>query len=150
MRKYRNYTDEDIINYSKEVKSIAGLLRRLDLKVVGGNYRNIKRILQRLEVNTNHWTGQGWNKEQQLKDWSEYTKTCSLKPHLIKDRGNTCEKCKLSEWNNDVIPLEVHHLDGDNTNNVLSNLQLLCNNCHAQTETWRGRKNSVDKVKVLV
>jgi hypothetical protein len=146
MRKYRNYTDDDVVNYSKEVKSIAGLLRKLDLKTVGGNYRNIKRLIQKLNIDTNHWTGQGWNKGQQLKDWSEYTKVVNCKKHLIKEKGNTCEECKLSEWRDKPIPLEVHHLDGDNTNNELSNLQLVCCNCHAQTENWRTPKFCIDKV----
>ena len=57
MRKYKNYTNEDIINYSKEVKSIAGLLKKLGLRTVGGNYYTIKKKLKELEVNTEHWTG---------------------------------------------------------------------------------------------
>ena len=52
-------------------------------------------------------------------------------------RKNTCEKCKLDKWNDESIPLEVHHRDGDRTNNELSNLELLCCNCHAQTDFYR-------------
>jgi transposase len=37
------------------------------------------------------------------------------------------------------IPLEVHHVDGDRLNNELNNLQLLCPNCHAQTDNYCGR-----------
>ena len=73
-RQYRNYTDENIIEYSKEVKSISGLLKKLNLRPTGGNYSNMKKNLQRLDIDTSHWTGQGWNKGQQLKDWSQYTK----------------------------------------------------------------------------
>ena len=47
------------------------------------------------------------------------------------------------------IPLEVHHLDGDRMNNELSNLQLLCPNCHALTENWRG-KNISKKDKDII
>lgn len=35
----------------------------------------------------------------------------------------------------------MHHIDGDNTNHTLENLQILCPNCHAQTENFRGKKN---------
>ena len=35
---------------------------------------------------------------------------------------------------------EVHHVDGDRTNNEVDNLQLLCCNCHALTENWRRVK----------
>ena len=137
MRKYRNYTDEDVIRFAKEVKSIAGLLKKLDLKPVGGNYANIKRIIQRLQIDCSHWTGQGWNKGQQLKDWSNYTQGASAKPHLIKLRGHKCESCNLSEWLGDLIPLEIHHVDGDKTNNGADNLQLLCPNCHSCTKDFR-------------
>jgi hypothetical protein len=139
MRQYKNYTDEDIIKYAKEVKSIAQLLKKLNLKQAGGNYTHIKKTLQRLNLNTSHWTGQAWNKDQQLKDWKDYTKGVNLKPHLIKNRGLKCESCDLTEWKNKSIPLEVHHKDGNRTNNDLSNLQLLCCNCHALTDNWRRR-----------
>lgn len=140
MRKYRNYTDNDVINFSKEVKSIAELLRKLDLKVVGGNYVNIKRKLQKLKVDTSHWTGQSWNKGQQLKNWSDYSRGVNLKPHLIKERGHKCEKCKNAEWLGELISLEVHHIDGDKTNNSIENLQLLCPNCHSYTDNYRKPK----------
>lgn len=140
MRKYREYSDEDVINYAKEVKSIAELLRRLNLRVVGGNYANIKRILQRLNVDTSHWTGQGWNKDKRTKDWSKYTKASNLKKHLIRTRGHKCEHCGLCEWCGKPITLEIHHIDGDRTNNSLENLVLLCPNCHSFTDNWRNRK----------
>lgn len=140
MRKYREYTNEDIVKYAKEVKSIAGLLRKLNLKTVGGNYANIKKNLQQLKVDTSHWSGQGWNKGQQLKDWSLYTRISHLKSHLIELRGHKCENCGNSEWFDQPIKLEVHHIDGNRTNNNLENLQLLCPNCHSLTPNWRRQK----------
>ena len=140
MRKYRQYTDNDIINYAKEVNSISGLLRKLDIKPVGGNFINIKRNIQRLNVDTSHWTGHAWNKNQQLKDWSQYAKVGNCKKHLIKLKGNQCENCKLFTWQGFDITLEVHHIDGNRTNNQLENLQLLCCNCHSITDNWRNKK----------
>jgi hypothetical protein len=141
-RKYRNYSDEDIIKFSKEVFSIAGLLNKLDLKTAGGNYANIKRLLQKLNVDTSHWTGMAWSKDCQTKDWSQYTRAAHLKKHLIKERGHKCENCELEFWLENIIPLEIHHLDGDRTNNELENLCLLCCNCHAMTENWRNKKSA--------
>lgn len=143
MRKYRRYSDQDVINAAKDVKSIAGLLRKLDLREAGGNYANIQRIIQRLNIDTSHWTKQGWNAGKRLKDWSDYSRGRFLKKHIIKDRGHKCEICLLELWNSLLIPLEIHHIDGDRTNNVLDNLQLLCCNCHAQTDSYRGRKNKI-------
>jgi hypothetical protein len=140
MRHYRDYSDEDVVKNAKEVKSISGLLRSLGLVTAGGNFANMKKTLQRLKVDTSHWTGQGWSKGQQLKDWSEYTKAVRLKPHLIKKRGHCCEKCNRKTWRGEKVPLEIHHLDSDRTNNEEFNLELLCCNCHAITPDWRGRK----------
>jgi hypothetical protein len=134
MRKYREYTDEQFLEHVKNVKSVSGLLRKLNLKPAGGNFANAKRLLQKLKANTAHWTGQAWNKGEQLKDWAEYTKANNLKPHLINHRSHKCEKCKLEMWLEKPIPLEIHHIDGNATNNTLDNLQLLCLNCHYQTD----------------
>ena len=142
-RKYRNYTDQDIITFAKEVKSIAGLLRKLDLVCVGGNYATIKRHLKRLDIDTSHWTGRGWTKDQRLKDWTGYRRNSRLKLNLIKDRGHVCEECLNSIWRDVLIPLELEHIDGDRLNNCLENLKLLCPNCHALTPTWRRCKSSL-------
>ena len=50
-----------------------------------------------------------------------------------------CECCGLTEWLNQPITLELHHKDGNHSNNELDNLELLCPNCHSYTENWRGR-----------
>ncbi len=144
MRQYRKYTDEDLIRCAIEVKSLAGLLRKLNLIPAGGSYANIKRLLQKLNVDCSHWTGQGWSKDKQKKDWADYTKVARLKPHLIKLRGHTCERCGIVQWFDQPINLEVHHLDGDRTNNKLTNLQLVCPNCHSYTNHYRGRKVAVE------
>lgn len=139
-RNYKNYTDQDIVLNSAKSTSLSQLLKSLNLKMAGGNFNNMRRNLQRLNVNTDHWTGQAWNKNQRLKDWSKYSLTSSIKPHLIKSRGHKCEVCNNKEWMNNPIPLEVHHIDGNRINNELSNLQLLCGNCHALTNNWRNKK----------
>lgn len=44
------------------------------------------------------------------------------------------------------VPLEIDHVDGDASNNLESNIRLLCPNCHALTSNFknlnrgRGRK----------
>jgi hypothetical protein len=140
MRQYKNYTDKDIIANAANVKSLAGLLKSLGLRPAGGSFNNMKRNLQRLNVDTSHWTGQGWNSGQRLKDWTDYTRAAYLKPHLIGERTHKCESCKQTTWMENKIPLEVHHIDGDRTNNNIDNLQLLCCNCHALTDSWKRKK----------
>lgn len=142
MRKYKEYSDDDVIKYSKEVFSIAQLLRKLNLKEAGGNYANIKKTLQKLQVDTSHWKKQGWNKDWRLKDWSQYSRIGNLKKHLIRKKSHQCECCRLTEWQSYPIVLEIHHIDGDRTNNNYENLQLLCCNCHAITDNWRNKKRA--------
>lgn len=52
-------------------------------------------------------------------------------------------KCCICGWGvknlfTNKIPLEIHHIDGDYTNNNESNLQLLCPNCHSLTSTYKN------------
>jgi Zn finger protein HypA/HybF involved in hydrogenase expression len=65
-----------------------------------------------------------------------------LKQKLFRDGIKTreCEKCGIKKWNKIDAPLELHHINGDRHNNELSNLQILCPNCHAQTSNF-GTKN---------
>lgn len=65
-----------------------------------------------------------------------------IRDYLMELRGNKCEICGWGKVNpyNQMIPLEVHHIDGDSTNNFPENLQLLCPNCHSLTNTF-GRLN---------
>ena len=57
-------------------------------------------------------------------------------------KEHKCECCGLTEWLGQPIPLEVHHKDGNAHNNVIENYQLLCPNCHAQTDSYRGKNSA--------
>lgn len=78
--------------------------------------------------------------------FAEYIKgksvsTSKIRRKLIGEglKKHICECCFNTTWCGKPIALEVHHKDGDRTNNALENLQLLCPNCHAMTDNWRGR-----------
>ncbi len=51
-----------------------------------------------------------------------------------------CAECELTEWRGRPISVELHHRNGDRHDNRLENLEFLCPNCHAQTDTYAGRK----------
>ncbi len=56
-----------------------------------------------------------------------------------------CERCGLEEWRGQPISLELHHVNGDALDHRIECLQILCPNCHSQTENFgrRGAKRGV-------
>lgn len=72
---------------------------------------------------------------------NEHISTHKLKNKLIEDglKEHKCEICHLTEWNNRKIPLELHHIDGNRYNNIIENIQILCPNCHSQTDNNSGK-----------
>jgi hypothetical protein len=44
-------------------------------------------------------------------------------------KGDKCELCGFIPINS--CQLAVHHIDGDRMNNIITNLQTICFNCHA-------------------
>ena len=67
-----------------------------------------------------------------------------LKKRLIRAglKQDRCEICGISDWNGRPLTMELHHRNGNGLDNRLENLQLLCGNCHSQTDNWGGRANS--------
>ena len=64
-----------------------------------------------------------------------------LKGRLLAEalKENQCECCGLRDWLGKPLAMALHHVNGDGRDNRLENLQLLCPNCHAQTENFSGR-----------
>jgi len=79
-----------------------------------------------------------------------------LKSHKLKGllfrfslKEKKCEACGVETWLNKPIKLELHHVDGNPRNNSLTNLQILCPNCHSYTDTFCKRKSSLSCKKSL-
>ena len=64
-----------------------------------------------------------------------------LKARLISEglKQDRCERCGISEWQGRPITLALHHVNGLRDDNQLENLQILCPNCHSQSDTFAGR-----------
>jgi hypothetical protein len=54
-------------------------------------------------------------------------------------KEDRCERCGIAEWLGKTLSTQLHHVNGDGFDNRIENLQLLCPNCHSQTDTYGGR-----------
>lgn len=161
------YTKELLEAAVKNSTSLAGTLRYLGLKHAGGTQNYIKNIIKRFNINTSHFTGQGHNKGKILKRKS-FTEILVNKPRFYKEKTKLlrramiesgieykCNICGISNWNNKNISLEIHHIDENNLNNIKTNLEFQCPNCHSQSDSYCKRKTlnknttNIDKVVLL-
>jgi len=64
-----------------------------------------------------------------------------LKKRLLQEKifENKCSICGLTEWLGKPITCHLDHIDGNPINHKLSNLRMLCPNCHSQTETYSNK-----------
>jgi hypothetical protein len=152
-----SYTNEELQKAISLSFSIANVLKLLGLAPKGGNYRTIKKRIKSLNIDTSHFTGQGWNKNKVYKRYFKSVlladilkKNVDYSSHKLKNRllyeglkQRKCEQCELTEWNDKPLSLELHHIDGDYLNNTIENLLLLCPNCHSCTENYRGKNKKL-------
>lgn len=153
MKKWENFSKEEIENFIKESRSYRELASKLGYGNESGSaIATIKSMIQELNLDVSHFTGQGWNKNNFDYSRFQYGKKirgATMIQALTALRGWRCENCGLTEWQGQKVPLEVHHIDGDELNSVLENLQVLCPNCHSLTNNYKGKnQKKQDGLKV--
>lgn len=150
----RKWTDEQFIEAVKTSPSYAEVMKKIGLKPAGSNYDTVKRKISELGLDTSHMTGKVWNQgeryrpvkeakplEEILVEHSSYISTYYLKERLLKEgvKECKCECCGNTKWMGEPIALELHHVNGVKDDLRIENLQILCPNCHAFTDNYRGR-----------
>jgi len=142
---------EEFKKIVSESYTYADVCRKIGWKPQGGNYKYVKRYIKELGLDISHFTGKATNignrlncgNEKKVEEYltkNSYIKSSYLKWKLFSNKLKEykCEKCGCTHWNNEQISLQLHHINGDNTDNRLENLQVLCPNCHSQTDNFCG------------
>lgn len=155
-----------IYDYSKEelqniLDSTAGFKNALEkLNIHGGSSnKTLSRVVQEynLDISKNQYNAKqaqqysaknSYPLNEILVENSNYTNMDRLKIRLVREgyKLYRCEQCGISSWNGKALSLQIHHKNGKHNDNRLGNLQLLCPNCHSQTDNF-GAYNSVDYKK---
>lgn len=151
------YTKEQLENVVKDSRSLREVLIKVGLVGKGGNYEILKARLKDFEIDISHFTGSAWRKnnsyptekkklEEILINNSKYKSGSPYQSNAVKRllfknniKKKQCENCLIENWLEKKIIFELHHKDGDKYNNELSNLQILCPNCHSITNNFRGK-----------
>ncbi|GAK60892.1 conserved domain protein [Candidatus Vecturithrix granuli] len=140
--------------------SYAEILRKIGVSLNSDHYQMLKERIDFLNLEASHLLqgkniGKGTLSKTRipLKDilveHSPYPRI-DLKPRLIA-RGlleNKCALCGLSpEWQGQELVLALDHINGVKDDHRLTNLRLLCPNCHSQTDTFSHRNVRKRKYK---
>jgi len=119
-----------------------------------GNTSLVKNRIEHMNIDTSHLpSGQNWAagtekkvvKKYSLSDIlqenSSYTSMTSLKNRLRNELywEDKCHSCNLTTWLGKPIPIEIEHKNGIHNDNRIENLAFLCPNCHALTDTYKGK-----------
>lgn len=159
------YTKEWLEKTCAESFSYAEVLRKSGRKQGGGAQATLKEKIALYNIDVSHFTLQSWSKgktketDPRILSKEKYSLQevfCDNSPvtqrvlrgyverhKLIEYKCDTCG-C-TGEWQDGFISLELDHKDGNNKNNKISNLHYLCPNCHALTETYRGKNKETYK-----
>lgn len=145
------WTDEQLTQAVDECKCRTEVSRVLcpdaEPKVL---YLRLVKDIARLRLNTSHWQGSGRGGVKRRRSVGQlfvvYSNTNRsvirrriLQANLLPYK---CRICDTYQWNGKPISLHVDHISGNRTDNRLSNLRLLCPNCHSQTSTYAGKREN--------
>ena len=98
-----------------------------------------------------------YNRKQYVERWKQGLETgtvgediiaTAVRKYMFEKHNNACQKCGWNQVNpfTGVVPLQIHHIDGDCKNNKENNLELLCPNCHALTENFGSRNDNCTRI----
>ena len=146
---FSEYSDEELKDIIAQCSNIAHML--LTLKLNNVYHYKIKEFIDNNKISTSHFKLVQKNQYHYTPSNGKTIRSQSnFKKNLIKEEKliNKCAICNIEPiWNNKPLILHLDHINGDHHNNDLSNLRLVCPNCHSQTDTYTGRNNKLKEPK---
>lgn len=132
--------------------SYAEALRRIGLRPAGGNHKTIRTYVQRWDISVDHFGHNGRGRyprggrdpiplEAVLVEDSTYSRS-ELKRRLYESglKNPRCELCGQTEmWRDRKMSMVLDHINGNATDNRITNLRMVCPNCNATLDTHCGR-----------
>lgn len=139
-----------LVKIVNESNSLSDVLRKLGKSVSGTSLKILKNKLSEYGINFSFLKEKEVCKrslDEILVENSTYCNSFHLLERLIKEgvKEYKCECCGINEWNGKQIKLQLHHKNGKHSDNRKENLQILCPNCHTQTENWGNKRNVIIK-----
>jgi hypothetical protein len=155
-----NISKEEFKDFIKNSNTKSEVLRKLNLKMHGGNYNTLNRYIEIYNIDISHFKENFNNYKNFIKrDLSEilvekstFTSSSHLKNRLYKEglKERICEMCgQTEEWNGNKISLILDHINGIRNDNRIENLRILCPNCNATLDTHCG-KNKKKKKQIII
>lgn len=128
-------SETDYIHAVRISYSLSDMCRYFNILPLGGNIDTMKHAIARYKIDTSHFKTEVVIHE---KHGSTFNRNVTNKKLLVDKFGYKCNNtyCGISKWNEEPLTLQVDHIDGNNTNDDLDNLRLLCPNCHYETDTY--------------
>jgi len=133
----QKYTKELLEQVVKESTSMREVIDKLDLKIGSGSVSRLYKLVKRHSIDRSHFikrenqSGVKYPIEDYLSGLREITST-GLRNRLFSEglKKRQCEKCGITDWLGQYLSFELHHVDENHENNDLSNLLIVCPNCH--------------------
>lgn len=145
--------DEEFKSIVLREKTSQKIIEALGLRLAGTAYTGLKIRLQQLGLydvvssNNAKLRADVLRPKKRLTNKQIFVKHRRVTAHRLKvalqSVGCSIETCEIcgqpSVWNNQRLVLQVDHKNGDHCDNRRENLQIVCPNCHTQTDTFGVR-----------